>query len=80
MKKKLKERIEKLKYRIDVAGLIIQILNFIKSFIKRYRAKIHYLIIYMEVRFMTRELRRKLTFYINVVTLILLIINIIRSK
>ena len=28
-----KERIEKIKYRLAIAGLIIQILNFIKSFI-----------------------------------------------
>ena len=30
---KEKERIEKIKYRLAIAGLIIQILNFIKSFI-----------------------------------------------
>ncbi|CUY00843.1 hypothetical protein SETU_00881 [Staphylococcus epidermidis] len=30
---KEKERIEKIKYRLDIASLIIQILNFIKSFI-----------------------------------------------
>ena len=30
---KEKERIEKIKYRLAIPGLIIQILNFIKSFI-----------------------------------------------
>lgn len=33
MKRIEKERIEKIKYRLAITGLIIQILNFIKSFI-----------------------------------------------
>ena len=76
--KRVKERIEKLKYRIDVAGLIIQILNFIKSFIKRYKNPLPHYIYGGEVY--DKRIEKKVNLYINVVTLILLIINIIRSK
>lgn len=70
----------KIKFRIAVISTIIQVLKFIKSFFLKGKGKKSFTTLNREVVFMTRELRKKLTLYLNIATLILFIINLTRKK
>lgn len=70
----------KIKFRIAVISTIIQVLKFIKSFFLKGKGQKPFTTLNREVVFMTRELRKKLTLYLNIATLILFIINLTRKK